>query len=54
MKLLFQVRIFDKRSGGLLHQCFFDDFDDVCEYIADPVLLDELVVEVSRKAVNIL
>lgn len=54
MKILFQVRIFDARSGSLLHQAFFDDFDEVFEYIANPVLLDELVVELSRKAVNVL
>lgn len=54
MKNLFQVRVFDALSGSLLHCCYFDDFDDVCEYISDPVLLDELVVEISRKAVNVL
>lgn len=54
MKILFQVRIFDSTSGRLLHQAFFDDFDEVVEYIANPVLLDELVVEISRKAVCVL
>lgn len=54
MKKLLQVRIFFADSGDLYSVAFFDNFDDLYDYLVPELLDDNFIFEISRKEVRIL